>query len=158
MSWLRASGATAYGYATSKCCYSGPAGTEAAAAGFCCFSASGPSMAMCTDHCSKNGANCAECGGSFVVADASYSQTALLEGNVVMLSTQEVQAQSSSKQMAASGKVPMEVSLQPMTLVSQAAQDSIRSGNETAAASMSWLRASGASTSMCCYSGAAGTE
>merc|ERR1719203_2637391 len=104
MSWLRASGATAYGYATSKCCYSGPAGTEAAAAGFCCFSASGPSMAMCTDHCSKNGANCAECGGNFVVADASYSQTALLEGNVVMLSTQEVQAQSSSMQTAASGK------------------------------------------------------
>merc|ERR1719203_2267779 len=104
MSWLRASGATAYGYATSKCCYSGPAGTEAAAAGFCCFSASGPSMAMCTDHCSKNGANCAECGGNFVVADASYSQTALLEGNVVMLSTQEVQAQSNSMQTSASGK------------------------------------------------------
>jgi hypothetical protein len=67
-------------------------------------------MAVCNDHCSKNGANCGECGGSFLVADPSYSQTALLEGKVVMLSAQEMQAQ--SPQEAGPG------------LTTQAAQDS----------------------------------
>merc|ERR1740121_1736201 len=169
-------------------------GNETAAAGLCCYS--GPTDCDGErDYCSKNEANCAECGGSLVVLGSS-SQTAPERGNVVVMSAQGVQAQSpqeagpglccysgpmdcdssrdfcskteancavcgglmhsrgsssktvfkesansSSKQMAASGKAPMEKSPEPMVLVSQAAQDSNHLGNGTAAAGL------------CCYSG-----
>ncbi|CAK0887128.1 unnamed protein product [Prorocentrum cordatum] len=82
-------------------------GNGTAAAGVCCYS--GPTDCDGKrDYCSKDEANCAKCGGKYVVPESS-SQTA-------------------------SGKESMEKSLEPMVLVSQAAHEPNQSGNGTAAA------------------------
>mmetsp|Transcript_33087 Transcript_33087/g.87829 ORF Transcript_33087/g.87829 Transcript_33087/m.87829 type:complete len:106 (+) Transcript_33087:392-709(+) len=66
-------------------------GNGTAAAGVCCYS--GPTDCDGKrDYCSKDEANCAKCGGKYVVPESS-SQTALLEGNAVELSALGAQAQ-----------------------------------------------------------------